>query len=117
MTGSPVRIRASAWGKTAHGAARRARHVGRRERRYALVVKITCNGISGPRGNFVATEHGFVPFEESTARDLAHDAMLLALAPEHAERLIEAARTHELVAAGPRPLSSSQLLAASVATS
>jgi hypothetical protein len=52
-------------------------------------VKIACNGIPGPRGNFGATEHGFVPFDESAARDLAHDAMLIALAPEHAERLIE----------------------------
>jgi len=62
-------------------------------------VKITCNGVPGLRGNFAATEHGFVPFDESAARDLAHDAMLLALAPEHAERLIEAARRRELVAA------------------
>jgi hypothetical protein len=66
-------------------------------------VKITCNGVPGPRGNFVATEHGLVPFDESAARDLAHDAMLLALAPEHAERLIGAARTHELVAPAPEP--------------
>jgi hypothetical protein len=29
--------------------------------------------------------------------------MLLALAPEHAERLIEATRTRELVAAAPDP--------------
>jgi hypothetical protein len=62
-------------------------------------VRITCNGISGAQGNFVATDHGLVPFDESAARDLAHDAMLLALAPEHAERLIDAARGHELVAA------------------
>ena len=62
-------------------------------------MKITCNGMPGPRGNFVATEHGFVPFDESAARDLARDAMLLALAPEHTERLIEAARTHDLVTA------------------
>jgi hypothetical protein len=62
-------------------------------------VKITCNGMPGPQGNLVATDRGFVPFGASAARDLAHDAMLLALAPEHAERLIEAARTHELVAA------------------
>jgi hypothetical protein len=66
-------------------------------------VKITCNGVPGPRGNFVATEHGLVPFDESAARDLAQDAMLLALAPEHAERLIEAARMHELVAPAPEP--------------
>jgi hypothetical protein len=66
-------------------------------------VKITCTGVPGPQGNFVATDHGLVPFDESSARDLAHDAMLLALAPEHAERLIEAARTREVVAAAPQP--------------
>jgi hypothetical protein len=66
-------------------------------------VKIICNGMPGPQGNFVATDHGLVPFDESAARDLAHDAMLLALAPEHAERLIEATRTRELVAAAPDP--------------
>lgn len=55
--------------------------------------------MAGPQGNLVATDRGFVPFDASAVRDLAHDAMLLALAPEHAERLIEAARTHELVAA------------------
>jgi hypothetical protein len=62
-------------------------------------VKITCTGMGGPQGNFVATDHGLVPFDEAAARDLAHDAMLLALAPEHAERLVEAARAREFVAA------------------
>jgi len=66
-------------------------------------VKIRCNGTPSSHGNFVATDHGLVPFDESAARDLAHDAMLLALAPEHAERLIEAARAHELVVTAPQP--------------
>ena len=88
---------------TAHDAARRAHHVGRRERRYDFLGKITRNGMVGTLGNFVATDNGLVPFDESAARDLAHDAMLLTLAPEHAERLIEAARTHAFVAAAPEP--------------
>jgi hypothetical protein len=62
-------------------------------------VKIVCIGVPGPQGNFVAADHDLVPFDESAARDLAQDAMLLALAPDHAERLIEAARRQELAAA------------------
>jgi hypothetical protein len=60
-------------------------------------VQITCNGVPGPQGNFVATDLGLVPFAEPAARDLAGDAMLLALAPEHAERLIESARSRACV--------------------
>lgn len=51
--------------------------------------KITCVDLPGPVGDYVATDKGLVPFDDAAAADLATDAMLLALAPNHRDRLLE----------------------------
>lgn len=52
-------------------------------------MKLVCSDLPGPGGDLVAFPDGFRVFGAETSTALAENGMMLALAPEHAARLIQ----------------------------
>ena len=63
------------------------------------MMTIRYRNLDLPEGRSVADGNGIKPWDESTARQLAQDAMILSRGAERAQAMLDAAEAREIAAA------------------